>query len=155
MKNKKWLTYTLGTLLALAVLAAVGGAGYRIGMMQNKSFARDFNGAPSAMQRNFKENSGDQRMPGNFHSNGGPQFMQENPHNRGFYNRGDTRGGRFFFPFFGLVHLAVMGLIIWVVYKLVKKSGWRLSLTKTSPVPTPTQSITPPDMKGEEQKASE
>ena len=148
MKNRKWLTYTLGVLLTLVVLAAVGVAGYRIGMMQNTSFAhpsfvRGFNGAPQAMQKNFQNYGAPQTMPRNFQNNGGPQRMQGNfqgngwtqmrgnPRNEGFANRGgDRRGGRmsFVFPFiFGLFHLVVLGLILWVVYILVKKSGWRLT----------------------------
>ena len=159
MKNRKWLTYTLGTLLTLIVLAAVAGVSFRIGMMQNRSiarpaFARGFTGVPQAMQRNFQNNGAPQGMPGNFQNNGGPQRMQGNfhgnswnqmwgnPRNQGFANRGgDHRGGRmsFFFPFiFGLLHLVVLGLILWVVYLLVKKSGWRLTRIETT-TPAPVQ----------------
>jgi hypothetical protein len=43
---------------------------------------------------------------------------------------------RFFSPIFGLIHLIVLGLLLWVVYKLVKKSGWRLTRVQTaSPAP--------------------
>ncbi len=37
---KKWITYTIGILLTLVVLAAVGGAGYRMGLMQGASGAQ-------------------------------------------------------------------------------------------------------------------
>jgi signal transduction histidine kinase len=39
MKSNKWLTYTLGVLLTLVVLAAVGGVGFRMGVTQSASFA--------------------------------------------------------------------------------------------------------------------
>jgi len=154
MKNRKWLTYTLGTLLTLVVLAAVGAAGFRIGMTRNASFsrpafARNFDGAPQPMQRNSQDNSGSQpaqdnsgpqSMQGNFRDNGWNQ-MRGDPRNQGFGNRGfnrgdDRRGGMpFFAPIFGLIHLIVLGLLLWVVYKLVKKSGWRLTRVQASPAP--------------------
>ena len=41
------------------------------------------------------------------------------------------RGGFGFFPFFGLLlQLAIVGLIIWLVYKVV--TGWRITLTRPS-----------------------
>ena len=127
MKNKKWLTYTLGILLTLVILAAVGGVGFRIGMMQNTSFTRpsfahNFDGAPQAMQ-------------GNFHDNGRPQAMQDNSQNKGFDNSRDG-GISFFSPIFGLIRVVALGLLLWIGYKFVKKSGWRLSRVEASPAVT-------------------
>ena len=156
MKNRKWLTYTLGILLTLAVLAVVGAAGFRIGTMQNTSFARNFDGGRQSMQGNFQNDE----MQENFHGNGGPQAMQGNPHNQGFDNRGYNRGGDrrgglpFFAPLFGLIHLALLGLLIWVVYKLVKNSGWRLTRVAASPAPAPSAAETP-SVEVEEKKESE
>jgi uncharacterized membrane protein len=138
MKNRKWLTYLLGVLLTLVILAAVGGAGFRIGRMQNTSFerpafAQPFGGASWSMQKNFR-------------GNGGPQAMQGNPHNQGFDNRGDNRRGGgmpFFSPIFGLIRLIVLGLLLWIVYKFVKNSGWRLTRVQASPAPTPSAAETP------------
>ena len=164
MKNRKWLTYTLGTLLTLVVLAAVAGAGFRIGMMQNTSFARpafarSFNNAPQEMQRNFQDNGGPQRMQGNSQNNDGAQGMQGNFHdnawnqmpgnrqNQGFDSQGNSRGSDrrdgmpFFSVIFGLIHLVVLGLLIWVVYRLVKNSGWRLTRVETTPAPIQTASV--------------
>jgi hypothetical protein len=162
MKSRKWLTYTLGALLTLLVLAAVGVAGFRVGMIQNASFTRpafahNFDRAPQAMQDNPRDNSGNQGQQDNSKNNGGPQAMPGNPQNRGFDNhdngRGfDRRGGGMRFPFFGLIHLAVLALVVWIVYKLVKNSGWKLSLTKTSPAPAP---VTTPSVEVEEKKESE
>lgn len=58
MKIKKWLTYTLGILLTLVILAAVGGAGFRFGMMQNTSFTdpsltHNFDGGVSGNAEEF------------------------------------------------------------------------------------------------------
>ena len=140
MKNRKWLTYTLGTLLTLIVLAAVAVASFRIGMMQNASFvrpafARNFNNAPLEMQKNFQDDKGSQGMQGNPHDNGWNE-MRGNRQNRGF----DGRGGMpFFAPIFGLIRLAVLGLILWGIYMLVKKSGWRLTRVEATPAPAPDQ----------------
>ena len=168
MKNNKWLFYTLGTLLILVVLAAVAVVSYRIGATQNISFARPvftrgFNGGPQPMQRNFQDNRGPQGPQGNFQNNDGPQrmqgnfrgngwaHMQGNPRNQGDDNHGNNRfgnrhGGKmsFFFPsIFGLIHLAVLGLILWVAYLLVKKSGWRLTRVQETPTAsTPSTSET-------------
>jgi hypothetical protein len=102
------------------------------------------------MQRDFQNNGDPQKMQENFKDNGWNQ-MRGDPRNQGFDNRGgDRRGGRmsFFFPFiFGLTHLAALGLILWIVYKLVKKSGWRFT---REPATSKTSSV-----EVEEKKASE
>jgi hypothetical protein len=173
MKNRKWLTYTLGSLLTLVVLAAVAGVSFRIGMMQNKSFARPAfahnfdggrqlvqgypqnNGGIQPMQDNDQNNEGSQPaqgkspdngksqpMQGNFHENGGPQGMPGGFQGQGFgghdNNRGgDRRDGRmpFFFPLFRLIHLAVLGLLVWLAYKLAKNSGWRITRVQAASAP--------------------
>jgi hypothetical protein len=151
MKNRKWLTYTLGTLLTLVVLAAVAGASFCLGTMQNASFARpafarSFNSGPQEMQRNFQHNGGPQGMQGNFHDNGRNQ-MPGDPQNKGFDNRGINRGGDrrggmpIFSVIFGLIHLIVLGLILWGGYVLVKNSGWRLTRVETAPAPLQTASV--------------
>jgi len=76
----------------------------------------------------------------NFHDNGGPQAMQDNSQSKGFDNNriNDRRDGgmSFFSPIFGLIRLAVLGLLLWIGYKFVKKSGWRLSRVEASPAVT-------------------
>lgn len=160
MKNKKWLKYTLGILLTLIVLIAVGGAGFRIGVMQSASFTRpafahNFDGGPQTMHGNFQGNRNQQGMQGNFFNDkGGPQGMQGNPHNRGFENRsgGHRDGGRFFSPIFGLIRLAVLGLLLWLGYKFVKNSGWRITRAQASPAPTVSET---PSMEVDEKTESE
>jgi hypothetical protein len=152
MKNKKWLTYTLGILLTLVVLAAVGGAGFRIGMMQNASFTRAVDGMGlSPFAHNFNSER-HQTMQGNPHHNDGSfPGMQGNPHNQGFDNRGsDRRGGMSFFsPIFGLIRLVVLGLLLWVGYKFVKKSGWRLTRVAASPAPATSETVSVEEKKEE------
>lgn len=158
MKNKKWLTYTLGTLLTLIVLAAVAGISFRIGMTQNASlarpaFVRNFNDMPQEMRKNNQNNGGPQEEQGNPQKNGGQQRPQGNsqyndwnqmPGNRQGQeiDHGGFRGEMTFFPIiFGLIYLMVLGLLIWVVYKLVKNSGWRLTRSEANPAPAQAVSV--------------
>ncbi len=164
MKNNKWLNYTLGILLTLVVLVVVAGAGFRTGMMQNASFARpafahNFDGGPQAMRGNqpgnFQNNDGQQSMQGNFHYNGGPQSMQGNSRNKGFDN--DRGGMNFRSPLFGLIHVALLGLLGWFGYTLVKKSGWRITrvaATESAAATAPVVEETP-SVEVEEKKESE
>jgi hypothetical protein len=144
MKNRKWLTYTLGALLTLVVLAAVGGVGFRLGMMQNASFARPsfargFNGERPLMQGNFQDNGKPQTMQENLQNNGWMQGRQGNFNEQRFDRFGGDRHDGFmslFSLFSHLIPLAVLALIFWLVYKLVKMSGWRLTrVAAASPVP--------------------
>lgn len=116
MKNKKWLTYTLGIVLTLIVLAAVGGIGFRMGTMQSASFAKLTDGQP-AQAPFFAHGHG---MDGDF------SRMERGNFSHGF-DRGRGRdGGRFFPPIFGLVQLAFFSVLIYFGYKLIKNSGWKL-----------------------------
>ena len=130
MKNKKWFTYTLGILLTLIVLAVVGGVAFRIGAAQNSEFVHPMmNNAGPAFSHGFD-------MPGgNFHDQdfGG----------MGFHGRGFDRGGfSLFSPIFGLIRLAVLGLLLWGGYKLIQKSGWRLTrVTEPAAVTSETPSV--------------
>ena len=160
MKNKKWLTYTLGILLTLIVLSVVAVAGFRAGMMQNPSltrpaFTHNFDGGRQSMQGNFDGKTMPQAMQENPHSDGVPQAMQGNSRGQGFDLRGnDRRDGGFSFlsPIFGLVHLAVLGLLIWIGYQFVKKSGWRITRVQASPAPVVNET---PSVEVEEKKESE
>lgn len=140
MKNKKWLTYTLGILLTLIVLAAVGGVAFRIGAMQNNTFVHPMmNGAGPAFERGF----GNGQMP-NFH--------QQRFEGRDFHGRGFERGGRggFFSPIFGLLHLIVLGALAWFGFKFIKNSGWRLT-RDAAPASAPAVSE-PPSVEVDEKK---
>lgn len=124
MKNKKWLTYTLGIVLTVIVLAAVGGAGFRMGVIQSASFANLTDGQ-SARAPFFAHG-----MDGNFDQ------MERGNMSRGFdHGRGRDRGG--FSPIFGLLHLIVVGALGWFGYKLIKNSGWKLVKVNASEVTAP------------------
>ena len=176
MKNKKWLNYTLGILLTFVVLAVVAGAGVKVGAMQSASmmrpaFAHNFDGNTRAMhgdqqangnvpslQGNSQNNDGAPSMQGNFHDNGGQQqSMQGNSRNKGFGN--DRGGSNFRSPFFGLVHMALLGLLGWAGYTYVKKSGWRLTrvaAVESAPVVAPAPVVEEtPSVEVEEKKESE
>jgi hypothetical protein len=124
MKNKKWLTYTLGIVLTLIVLAAVGGAGFRMGVMQSASFANLTDGSVAKFH-SFDNVHG---MDGDF------SRMDGSNSSRGFdRGRGDDRSG--FSPIFGLIRLLVLGALVWFGYKLIKNSGWKLVKVNASEAP--------------------
>ncbi len=158
MKTKKWITYTLVVLFTLVALTAVGVAGFRIGMTQSASFAslkagfnhRQFNGNDG--QNGFVHPPVNGPM-----QNFGHNFQQRGFDDRGF-GRGFDRGGRggFFPPIFGLIHIALLGLLLWFGYKLVKNSGWRLVKVTAEPVAAataaPVEPAPAPTQEGEEKK---
>ena len=39
--------------------------------------------------------------------------------------------------------VGLLGLLLWIVYKFVKNSGWRLTRVQASPAPTPSAAETP------------
>ncbi len=126
MKSKKWLTYTLGIVLTLIVLTAVGGAGFRMGVMQSASFANLTDGSV-AQFHSFGNIHG---MDGDF------SRMDGGNSSHGFDSgRGGDRGG--FSPIFGLFHLLVVGTLGWFGYKLIKNSGWKLMKVNASEAAVP------------------
>lgn len=164
MKTKKWQNYTLSVLLTLIVLVVVAGAGVRVGMTQNASimrpsFTRDFDGSPRAMQVNphnqaMQENpQGDDGVQGYAKNDRGPQSMQGNFQSRGLDTRRDG-GFPFLSPIFGLIRIVALGLLLWVGYTFVKRSGWRLSFSKVAATPQPVAESAPV-VEVEEKKDSE
>lgn len=126
MKIKKWLWITLTALLTIVVLTAVAGAGFRYGITQSEAFVKM---QEARMQQRLAQSPNadgkaiNPHMQGfDQHGNSGHGFEQRFKDNRGF-DRG--RGG-FGSPLFGLIHLAILGALIWFGYKYVKNSGWKL-----------------------------
>ncbi len=141
MKTKKWLWITLSVLLTLVVLVGVAGAGFRYGVMQSPAFVKmqearmqqKLAQPPKQQAQNFdqKPNGRNPQMQGfDQHGNFGHGFDQH----RGF-NRG--RGG-FGSPLFGLIHLLILGALLWFGYKYVKNSGWKL-VREAQPAPVANQ----------------
>lgn len=138
---KKFLLSLLVIVLALGLLGAVAYAGYRYGFTQGMAAASNgdsrFLGPGLGM--------GPNRMP-----------MHEFGFNRGFDRDGFVlmnRGFGFgFFPLLGiLLQLLVLGLIIWGIYVLIKRSGWRLARTATAT--TPAVEPIPPASTEEDQRS--
>lgn len=150
MKNKKWGTYLLGTLLTLIALAVVGVAGFRIGIMQNAAFPQmGFGERPAFNQNVDKNDTSVQGVDPNRRDNPG-----SNPWGNGFNPRGFDRGHRgmpMMGGLFGLIHFAILALLLWFGYKFIKNSGWRLvRIQNETPSTEPTATT-----RVEEEKESE
>lgn len=117
---KKVLLSLLAVLLVMGVLGATGYAGYRYGYQQGALTTSD------GTNQQFVHpgfGMGPNRTPmDQFGFNGG--------FDRGFGIR--ERGVGFFSPFMFLARIAFWALILWAIYMLVTRSGWRL--TRTTPV---------------------
>ena len=139
MKTRKWIWWTLAVIFTLVALTAAGFAGYRVGYMQGlvaNPNAKDFMAGPFWHGQGRMQNLGknfDQRGSVPAQEFGGRQFDRFGGRN---FDRFDRRGGfSFFAPLFGLVRLAVLALLIWLGYKVVKNSGWRLTRVTAEPAP--------------------
>lgn len=134
---RKVLVTLLVVVLVLAGLGAAGFAGYRYGYAQGVVAASD--GDTQLIPPGF--GYGPQRMP--MHG-----FGLERGFGRGFdrgfgmMQGGGMMGFGFFGPLFFLLRLAFWGLVIWAVYMLVTRSGWRLTRTtqtvESQPITTQT-----------------
>ena len=146
MKNRKWLTYTLGALLTLIALAVVGMAGFRIGMMQTGAFPRMGIAERPAFNQNVDKNDpNSQEANPNGNDDRTPQGNNFNP--RGF-DRGH-RGMPMLGGLFGLIHVAILALLLWFGYKLVQNSGWKfVRVSNDAPAASPSVDV-------EEKKESE
>jgi hypothetical protein len=116
---KKVLLSLLAVVLILGALGAAGFAGYRYGFNQGMLSASDSNAQPLPPGFGF----GPERMPRHnfgFDRGFGPSRFD-------IMHRGIGFG--FFSPFLFLARIAFWGLIIWAVYMLVARSGWRLIRT--------------------------
>jgi len=127
---KKVLLTLLGIIVVAGILAGAGFVGYRMGYnhgalavsnkaaqlpQQNKDFV--FRGMP--MMRGFGNDFGMHGIPGHNFGNGFDE--------RGFGMMGRGRGFGFFRPIQFLFHIAVLALIVWIAYKLIKNSGWTIT----------------------------
>ena len=133
MKNNKWIRVALTILFTLIVLVGVAGAGFRIGAMQSAILVRTADGTASQMP-SFGHMQG---FDGNFNNPHGDSSRMMQDFGHGGFERGG-RGG-FFSPLFGLIRLAVLGALLWIGYKFVKNSGWRI--TRAAPAGNETSSV--------------
>jgi hypothetical protein len=118
---KKVLLTLLVIVVVLGVFAAVGYAGYRFGYAQGAQRLQVT--ANGEVPRPF-DDLGPQRMP--MH-----RFEFDRGFERGFGPRGfhmmPVMGFGFFHPLIFLGWILVFGLLIWFVYWLFARSGWRLT----------------------------
>lgn len=141
MKTNKWIWRVLAVLLTLAVLAGVGFAGFRVGVVQGANLtAEDF----STMFAHGRGFDGDM-MNGGF------------DHGRSNFGGRDGFGGRggfgFFGPLFGLFHLAVLGGLVWLGYTLIKRSGWRVVNVNASQPVAPAAASAEPEAEEKKDEA--
>ena len=113
---KKVLLTLLAVVVVLGVLAGAGFAGYRIGYTQG--VASDGN-APLFMR---PDRINPNTMPG-FHRDPG---LWNQPYYSPMMGHGDF-GFNIFYPLRFLWNIAVLALVIWFVYWLFTKSGWRIT----------------------------
>ena len=121
---KKVLLTLLGIIVVLGVLAGAGFTGYRIGYQQGAVANTD--GITVPLMHGFRLDP--QEMP--MHNFGRDL---DRGYNRGFNPGGYIRQGRgmgFFSPLMSLGHIIFWVAVIWLVYWLVKKSGWRITREK-------------------------
>ena len=125
---KKVLLTLFGIIVVVGVLAGAGFAGYRFGYMQGATAEVDRASLPAFRDRGF----GLRGMPmHNFGNNFERGFIMIPGHQGfGYMERGHGGGFGFFSPFRFLVQIAIVGLIIWLAYKLFTGNGWTLSLTR-------------------------
>jgi hypothetical protein len=129
---KKVLVTLLTVIVVLGLFAAAGYAGYRFGYMRGAQITANAgtpNGVPNPGVRPF-DNFDRREMP--MH-NFGDNFGRSPRHGfgmRGFPMMGIGFG--FFSPLIFLGRIFVFALILWFIYWLFTRSGWRL--TRTVPV---------------------
>ena len=127
---KKVLLSLLAALVVLGLFAAIGYAGYRFGYAQGAQAAPSTANGQAPQLRPF-DGWNPRRMP--MHDFGFDRGFE-----RGFGMRGFPGiGFGFFSPLLFLVRLAVLGLVLWFVYWLFTRSGWRLTRQTIETVPPP------------------
>jgi hypothetical protein len=122
---KNILLSLLVIFLILGALGAAGFAGYRYGFSQGILTSTDGE-TQSITPRGFGFGLGPRRMP--MHDFGFYRFDRDG---FGMMQRGFGFG--FFPPFSFLLRLLFWGLILWAVYMLFTRSGWRLTRTTQTP----------------------
>lgn len=134
---KRILLTLLVIIVALGLFAAVGYSGYRLGYARGaQGVQTTANGDATRPALRPFDNFGPGGMPrGDFDFGRGFQ--------RGFgRDRFPMMGFGFFAPLFWIGRLLVFALIIWFVYWLFTRSGWRLTRETVTTTPTQTETVT-------------
>ena len=135
---KKVLLTLLVTIVALGLFAVVGFTGYRFGYARGVGVAAG--GDEQQRQVGPFDEFGPNRMP-----------MHDFGFKRGFHREFGMRGVPgtgfgFFSPLMLLGRIAILALIVWFIYWLLTRSGWRLTRTVQTTEPEP--EIIEPEAKG-------
>jgi hypothetical protein len=133
---KKVLLTLLTVVVVLGLFAATGYAGYRFGYMRGAQLTAK-SGAPGTVPNPQVRPFGNLDRRGMPFRNFGNDFGRGLP--RGFGMRGFPMLGMGFGLFGFIIRIAVFGLILWFIYWLFTRSGWRL--TRTAPVTQPSAPI--------------
>jgi len=114
---KKVLLTLLTVIVIIGALAGAGFVGYRIGYNQGATASGNtpFFGRAERMDPNL--------MPHNFDRDFGPRVQ---PFRSPMMGRNNF-GFNIFSPFRILWNMAILALVIWFVYWLFTKSGWRIT----------------------------
>src|SRR6266498_973888 len=129
---RKILLSIVSLVLVIGLFAAVGYAGYRIGYNQGTQATTSGNTLTLRPLGGF----GPQRVP--MHNFG---YGFDRDFGRGFGpGRFPMMGFGFFSP---LLFIAVLGLVIWFIYWLLTRNGWRLTRASQD------TATTPPNTEGE------
>lgn len=136
---KKGLLTLLAVVIVLGALGAVGYAGYRYGFNQGVLASSDGNTQFFMPRSGFGFN----RMP-----------MHDFGFNRGFDREvfgmmGRGYGFGFFSPLLFLAQIAFWVFVIWAIYMLIARSGWRL--TRTTQVSAPQTKPAETEVKDQDQ----
>lgn len=136
---KKFLLSLLAIVLIVGLLGAAGFAGYQFGFRQGALSTSNGNTRVTP----FSGNNGPRgMMPGrNFGFGFNRQF---GPRGFGMMRPGHMMGFGFFGPLMFLLRIVFWALVIWAIYMLVTRSGWRLTreVTATPSASVPSASVT-------------
>ncbi len=135
---KRFLLSLLAVILIVGLLGAAGFAGYQYGFRQ---------GALSTSNGNTRVTpfSGNNGPRGMFRHDFGFGFNREfGPRGFGMMRPGGMLGFGFFGPLMFLLPIAFWALVIWAIYMLITRSGWRLTrqTASTPPASVPHASVT-------------
>ncbi len=142
---KRVLLSLLAIVLIVGLLGAAGFAGYQYGFRQGALSTS--NG--KAQVAPFSGNNGPRRMP---YRNFGFGFNREfGPRGFGMMRPGGMMGFGFFGPLMFLLRIAFWVLVIWAIYMLITRSGWRLTrqTVETPPAAIPPAPSEPVDTNNE------
>ena len=142
---KKVLLSILAIILIVGALGAAGFAGYQFGFRQGALTSASSNG--KAQVTPFSKNDGLRGMPMMRNFGFGRGFA---PGGFGMMQRGGMGFG-FFSPLMFLLRILFWAFIIWAVYMLISRSGWRLTRQTTVIPPAPVPPTAPVEPKDNEQ----